>query len=146
MLQWLAVGLFINCLAFGPFAVVQGAGRPDLTAKLHILELPVYLVALFGLIKVHGIEGAAMAWTGRATLDAIVLFGLADRFLASRPALKWQSILLLLGALGTFALAAVPRGLEMKGLLLLFIFVGFVLAAWFLVLSPEERKLAQQIS
>jgi O-antigen/teichoic acid export membrane protein len=146
VLQWLAVGLFINCLAFGPFAVVQGAGRPDLTAMLHILELPVYLVALFWLIKVHGIEGAAMAWTGRATLDAIVLFGLADRFLPSRPALKWQSILLLLGALGMFALAAVPRGLEMKGLFLVFIFVGFVLAAWFLVLSPEERKLAQQIS
>jgi hypothetical protein len=34
----------------------------------------------------------------------------------------------------------------MKGLFLVFIFVGFVLAAWFLVLSPEERKLAQQIS
>ncbi len=29
--------------ASAPFAVVQGAGIPDLTAKLHLIELPIYL-------------------------------------------------------------------------------------------------------
>jgi hypothetical protein len=111
-----------------------------------MIELPAYLIALFWLTKVQGIEGAAMAWTGRVAVDALVLFGLAKRFLPIRSSVQFQTLLLVVGALGTFVLATLPRSWEMKGLFLVFIFLGFVLVAWFLVLSPEERKLAQQIS
>ena len=51
------------------FAVVQGAGRPDLTAKFHLVELPIYLIALTVLVRHYGIEGAAIAWTLRVALD-----------------------------------------------------------------------------
>jgi O-antigen/teichoic acid export membrane protein len=84
VLQWLAVGVFLNCLAQVPFALVQGAGRPDLTAKLHLIEFPCYLILVCRLIATRGIEGAAMAWTLRAALDGLCLFGLASRFLPSR--------------------------------------------------------------
>ncbi len=40
VLQWLAVGVFINSLAFVPFSLLQGVGRPDITATLHLIELP----------------------------------------------------------------------------------------------------------
>ena len=143
-LQWLAVGVFINGLAAAPFAVVQGAGRPDLTAKLHLIELPGYLIALFWLTKVRGIEGAAMAWTGRVTFDALVLFILAKRFLPIRSSTQLQTLLLVGGALGTFVVATLLHSWEMKGLFLTLIFLGFVLVGWFVLLSPEERKLAQQ--
>jgi len=146
VLQWLVVGVFINCLASAPFAVVQSAGRPDLTAKLHLIELPAYLIALFWLTKVQGIEGAAMAWTGRVTVDALALFGLADRFLPIRSSIKLQTPFLVIGALATFAVATLPNSLVLKLLFILSAFLGFVLVAWFVVLSPEERKLAQEIS
>jgi len=81
VLQWLALGVLLNSLAQIPFALVQGAGRPDLTAKLHLVELPVYLLALWWLISAHGIVGAAIAWTARVGMDAIVLFGMAQRLL-----------------------------------------------------------------
>jgi O-antigen/teichoic acid export membrane protein len=81
VLQWLAVGVFIYSLALVPFALVQGAGRPDLTAKLHLIELPCYLLALWWLIRVHGIEGAAIAWTGRVAVDAVVLLAFSHRLL-----------------------------------------------------------------
>jgi len=77
VLQWLAVGVFLNCLGQVPFALVQGVGRPDLTAKLHLIELPTYLLALWWLISARGIEGAAIAWTGRVAVDALVLLGLS---------------------------------------------------------------------
>jgi O-antigen/teichoic acid export membrane protein len=80
VLQWLAVGVLLNGLATIPFALVQGAGRPDLTAKLHLVELPLYLLALWWLISVYGVEGAAMAWTARVGVDGVVLFGMAHRF------------------------------------------------------------------
>ena len=80
VLQWLAVGVFINSLATIPFALVQGVGRPDLTAKLHLLELPFYLLGLWWLISMYGVEGAAIAWTARVAMDGAVLFGMARRF------------------------------------------------------------------
>ena len=84
VLQWLAVGVFINGLALIPYSLLQGVGRPDLTAKLHLAELPAYLLVLWWLIHAYGIEGAAMAWTARVFVDAVVLFGMARRFLPNR--------------------------------------------------------------
>src|ERR1700730_15903434 len=143
VLQWLAVGVFLNCLAAAPFAVLQGAGRPDLTAKLHIMELPVYSLALVSLTKFHGIEGAAIAWTGRVVIDAAVLFVLAGRFLPVHLSIKLQTRLLIGGALALFALGTLPSTLMAKLLFLLLVLLPFVLVTWFELLWPAERNFVQ---
>jgi O-antigen/teichoic acid export membrane protein len=143
VVQWLAVGVFINSLALVPSALVQGVGRPDLTAKLQVLELPVYLTALIWLTKKYGIEGAAIAWTGRVALDALILFIMARRLLPIDVSLRPQTALLTALGLATLALAGLPQGLMLKSAFLLVTILGFVLVAWFRVLSPEERKLTQ---
>ena len=56
VLRWLAIGVFINSLALVPATLIQGSGRPDATAKVHALELPLYLLALWLLIRGHGIR------------------------------------------------------------------------------------------
>jgi O-antigen/teichoic acid export membrane protein len=92
VLQWLAVGVFLNSLAQVPFALVQGAGRPDLTAKLHLIELPLYLLGLWWLISMYGIEGAAIAWTARVGVDALILFAMAQRLLPGNPVGKGAAL------------------------------------------------------
>ena len=72
-LQILAIGVFLNSMAFVPFAFVQAVGRPDLTAKLHLVELAFYGVILYLLIVQLGIIGAAMAWTIRVGVDFLAL-------------------------------------------------------------------------
>jgi O-antigen/teichoic acid export membrane protein len=144
VLQWLALGVFINCLSSAPFAVVQGVGRPDLTAKLHLIELPLYFFGLFWLTKTHGIDGAAIAWTSRVIIDALALFVLAKRFLPIPSPARRQTMLLLAGALCTFGLATRFHGWEAKTVFVGSVFVGFAVIVWFFVLSPDERKLAQQ--
>jgi O-antigen/teichoic acid export membrane protein len=79
--QWLAIGVFINSAGQAAFAVVQGGGRPDLTGKLHLVELPVYAALLWFALRSYGVEGAAIAWTLRLALDALLLFALALRML-----------------------------------------------------------------
>ncbi len=143
VLQWLAVGVFINSLAHVPFALLQGVGRPDLTAKLHLIELPVYLGLLWWLIGTRGIEGAAIAWTARVTADALILFALARRFLPGKGPIRLRTVLLPVGALLTLVLAALVQGPIVKGLFLLGTILGFVLVTWFRILTPEERALAQ---
>ena len=143
VLQWLAVGVFINSLAQVPFALLQGVGKPELTAKLHLVELPAYLISLYWLTKTLGIEGAAIAWTARVAIDALVLFALVRRFFRARFAFKpWTAKLIAL-VLVTLGLAVLPQALLWKATFLSLTILGFVLIAWFRVLSPEERKFAQ---
>ncbi len=141
--QWLTLGVLANSIALVPFTFVQGVGRPDLTAKLHLLELPIYLAAIFWLIRVDGIEGAAIAWSARTVIDALALFLIAKRFLPGRSRMAPRIKMLLLAAGGTLLLAVLPQGLMLKAVFLLAAILGFVVVTWFLILSPEERSLAQ---
>jgi O-antigen/teichoic acid export membrane protein len=143
VLQWLAIGVFINSLAFVPFALLQGVGRPDLTAMLHLIELPLYLGLLWWLIGTRGIEGAAIAWTARVAVDALLLFGLANRFLPGKSPIRLRTALLPAMAVLILALAALLQGPIVKGLFLLGTILCFVLVTWFRILTPEERALGQ---
>lgn len=81
VLQWLAAGVFFNSLAHLPHTLIQGIGRPEITAMLHLGELPLYLVGLWWAVIHHGVDGAAIAWTARVVFDCLMLFGVAYRFL-----------------------------------------------------------------
>jgi O-antigen/teichoic acid export membrane protein len=84
VLRILAIGILMNGLAQAPFALIQARGRADLTAKIHLLELPFYLTSVFYLIRGYGIEGAAIAWTVRVGAEAVVLFAVARYMLGDR--------------------------------------------------------------
>jgi len=60
--ELLMVGAWFNGIAFIPFILLQGQGRPDLGAKAHAAEIA---------------PGAALAWTVRTTADALIIFLLA---------------------------------------------------------------------
>jgi O-antigen/teichoic acid export membrane protein len=81
VMQILSVGIFFNGMAYLPFGLIQGIGRPDVTAKLHLLEIVFYFPCIFVLVKWWGIAGAAMAWSLRAGLDAILLYWVTIRLL-----------------------------------------------------------------
>lgn len=143
VLQCLAVGVFINSLAYVPSAFLQGAGRPDLTAALHLIELPLYLGLLWWMISTCGIEGAALAWTGRVAVDALFLFVLAGRLLPGQYRVRLRTTPLPVMALLLLVLAAELRGPVVKGFFLLGTILCFGLVTWFRILTPEERTLAQ---
>jgi len=75
LLQILLVGSLINSLALVPHTLLRGLGRPDLTAKFHLLELPIFVGTAWFLTKEMGLVGAALSWTLWVTLNAILLFG-----------------------------------------------------------------------
>ena len=143
VLQWLAVGVFINSLALVPSALLQGIGRPDLTAKLHMIELPAYLFSIWWLVSRRGIEGAAMAWTGRVALDAIVLFILASRLLPAGTSLRPRTALVAALAPMCLAIATLPQTLAVKSAFTAAAIVAFGIVAWFSILTPEEKNFAQ---
>jgi len=141
VLQLLAVGVLINGLAHVPFGLVQGAGRPDLTAKLHLIEMPFYLLLLWWLLGAYGIVGAAIAWVARVAVDGLLLFVMAHRLLPSLSPITMQSVLLSGVVLFMFYLGAVITGLVMKGCFLLLVLIVFAVIAWFVILHTDEKAM-----
>lgn len=70
----LLLGIWINGLAFVPYALLQGQNRPDLVAKFHALEIVPFMIVLWLGIRIAGVEGAAWAWTVRVIVDGLLLF------------------------------------------------------------------------
>jgi O-antigen/teichoic acid export membrane protein len=73
----LAAGMLIMGLAHVPGVFLVGQGRPDLPAIFNLIELPIYVVLAWWCVRAYGVTGAALAWTLRVTLDAVLLFAAA---------------------------------------------------------------------
>lgn len=105
----LLAGAWINGLAFVALSLLQGQGRPDLAAKMHMLELLPFIGVLWLLIDRFGLPGAAAAWTLRVAVDALLMFQLAG--------LRWRRLWTLLPAGGLVLAAQVGVGCWSPGLL-----------------------------
>src|SRR5436305_2902385 len=143
VVRCLLVGVFLNSLSLVPFALIQSVGRPDLTAKLHLFELPLYVAMLVPLVKFRSIEGAAIAWLLRFAIDALLLFVLAFRFLPARASTGSRLPAVVAAALLFFALASVAIPFYMRVLLVSTVWAFFFMGAWFWSLSNRERSFVQ---
>jgi O-antigen/teichoic acid export membrane protein len=79
-LQILAFGVFINALGIFPYSLLQGVGRPDLTAIFHVIELPLHLGLVWVLVSRMGITGAAIAVVTRFAIDLTLVLWACERF------------------------------------------------------------------
>jgi O-antigen/teichoic acid export membrane protein len=144
VLQILSVGVLANGLATIPFAMIQGTGRADITGKLHLLELPIYLVAVWYLTIHYGIVGTAVAWLLRVVADCVLLFLLANHIIGTQARLVW-SVCVTVG-MGALVLAITPSlgGLPTRSFIATWAIAFFGFAAWRLLLSSEERFAARR--
>lgn len=139
VLRWLAVGVFVNCLAQAPFSLIQGAGRPDITGKLHLVELPLYAGAIVLLSRAFGLEGVAMAWVLRVVVDTAVLYVAAGRFLPGGMSLVWSTARLVALAAPLYWVGIALEGVEARLAYLAATLLLFGLFGWYRVLEPAER-------
>lgn len=100
-----AIGLLANTIAQVPYSALQAAGRADLTAKLHLAELPGYIVLMLAMTWRWGLVGAAIAWGLRTLVDALALLWVAGRVGCMADAKR--EIVRLLAGVTAVALAAV---------------------------------------
>lgn len=141
LLQVFGVGILFSSLEQIPFVLIQGRGRPDLTAKLHLAEFPLYIIVLIVMVNQFGIVGAAAAWSCRVFVDFVALVFLANRLVAGRlleqvrPMLGPALALMLM-----LPVAAANVSVPMKLVGAFVALVAFTLAAWSWILDYEERE------
>jgi len=147
VMQILSVGVLVNSLAFVPFTLLQGIGRPDLTAKFHMVEMSLYVGLLWVLIGRMGIAGAALAWTLRITADAGLLFG-ACWWLRLVPFRAFAENGLVRSTLGVcsfvialWLLGSTKAALATQVILAACMLTTFVISAWILMLDSTDRRI-----
>ena len=150
ILQILACGVLVNSFAHVPFGLLQSLGRPDVAAKVMMLELLLYVPFGWFMINHFGIQGAAAGWTIRVTIEAlaftIVVFHL---FSLDRRAFIEHGLLRSLLATITLAatLLAASLLLEDSPPLRLFACVSLTIAfawlVWGKILDTADRQQVQ---
>jgi O-antigen/teichoic acid export membrane protein len=136
--------MFINAITSIPFSLLQSAGKPRITATIHLIETPLYVVAVWMLTRRLGIEGAAIAFTARVVLDTVLLFFFADRVLRHEPRLMAKLAASLTASLAVLGAAALPHTVVERAVFCLVALLGFGLAA-FVGMAPDERDLVRRV-
>lgn len=135
----LAIGIFFSCLGQVPYAFIQGAGRPDLTAKLHLIEIIPYIVFLIVSIKYAGIVGAAMVWATRYLIDTATMYIISQKLLDNARYLKKSNIFVIILYLTPIIFTAQIPSFEWRffSYVTIVAFFGFAAIRYFL--SGEEK-------
>jgi O-antigen/teichoic acid export membrane protein len=139
VLRWLTAGAFVIGVGHVPASALQGANRPDLVAKLQLVELPLYWGGLWWLTKELGLPGVAIASAARMVIDTAGSHMLTHRIVpgTTDPLLRSAMRLSLLTAvLGT---AALPERLIIRSALVAIVLVGFAVYTWTVLIRSRER-------
>ncbi len=143
VLQVLAIGVVVNSVARVPLSAIEAFGRPDLTAIMYLIELPIYLTALWLATSRFGIPGAAAVWTVRLAIESILLFSLSERVIGTRGGKLWPKphIGLLCGvSLGlAWVISTVDQTFPRIALAILLL-ASVIVVAWRFGVGERERS------
>lgn len=139
--QVLILGSWINGLALIALSLIQGQGRPDLAAKVHTIELLPFIGLLWLMIQQCGLVGAAIAWTIRVSVDALLLFWLGG--LRAGPLVRVLPAVVLLLAAAFLSMTVAPMGVLSLGLAAA---AGLAFAVGGLVMDATLRRLVRRLA
>jgi O-antigen/teichoic acid export membrane protein len=138
------IGAWFNAFAWVPISYLQSSGRPKLFAYLEMAELPFYLTGAWFFTERYGAMGAAVVWSARFGLDAIMLSVIVWR-IGGLPAIplserRFRALLApaVLGAASALA-ATCCHGLLLRISCAGVLGAAYTVVAWQFVLSRGER-------
>lgn len=139
-----AIGSLFACLGQIPYAFIHGAGRPEYTGVLHLIELPLYLTLLFFAIKWKGINGAAMVWVLRFAIDTVCMYVMAQKILGPDKLRTFSKFFSLILALISLSLIFFAQSFIFRLVYCFLVFISFSWVAIRFIFSLEEKKFFKQ--
>ena len=137
--KWLIIGGLINSLAYIPYALIQASGRPDLTAKLNLVEAPIYLVLIILVAENYGIQGVAIVWFFRVAADMLILSYLGHNLMKQAKFSINNSYFYLILIIILIISFVITLGIIPKIILIIAFMFVYLFTIWFKILDNEER-------
>jgi O-antigen/teichoic acid export membrane protein len=141
-LQILAIGWYVNAFAQLPYVALQGAGRADVPAAFHVLEVPLHLGVLWLLVGRFGLAGAAAAGALRLGVDALALFAAAPLALRDAGPVLRRGLGLTFGGAAALGACALVAALPARAALAAVLLAAFAYGARRWLVTPDERAAA----
>ena len=138
ILQFLAIGVMMNCISLIPTNFFQGIGKPKIITLIVLMELPFYLSAMWFAIHSAGIDGAALVFMVAATVNVSILYFIAFRYYGIKLVGKFKGIIII----SFFAMLILPFivvSLSLKLLLAITFCAIFFIVTWKIILTDEEK-------
>ncbi len=127
VVKWLAAGVLVNAMGATPVNLIRAAGRPDLTAKVYLAELPVFFLLLIKLVEMYGISGAAFAYFFRWLVDTGAMLFLSARLVPETMSDCIRTVILLCSGLILLFCTLMVTGTFLKVFVLLLILAGLAI-------------------
>jgi O-antigen/teichoic acid export membrane protein len=140
----LSVGVLFSSLALIPFTLLQGVGRPRVPAIVQLVEVPLYAIALWLVVPVTGIQGAAALWSGRVVVEALAFLLFADAYLTSSGRDVIRNLAIVTLPLAIMLLGQLPSATTVRVGFAIVALVVFAPFTWFVLLSDAERSLLRR--
>lgn len=140
LLAILALGVLVNVPAQVLFTSLYAAGRPDVPAKFHLVEIPVYLLLMFCLSHWFGLVGVAVAWLLRVMLDSLLLAWAFQQLVSVKAGLlraMW-GVIAVVAALA--ALLCLPGGIWRNAIGGILFLCSAVLVLWLVYTTWKARR------
>jgi len=145
ILRFLSIGILFNSIAFIPFSFIEGIGRPDVTAKIQLIELPIYVFLMWLVVKNFGTSGAAVLFMSRMIIDCILMIYFSQRLSGSKAVfrIKCSSASIFFFSL-IVIIAIINSTLWIKILSIIIIISSFLFITWKFLLDFEDRILIKE--
>jgi O-antigen/teichoic acid export membrane protein len=144
ILRLLAFGIFFGCIGLLVDALLDGTGRPDIGAKLVVLQALVFIPVSAVGILVLGIEGAALGFALRSVAGCVARVLLSGRVYPPAAGLV-PNLLGIVAAGGVLLpLGMLPLPLVTRSCFAVLLLVGFAALVLRVLLEPGERGRLRQ--
>jgi O-antigen/teichoic acid export membrane protein len=148
IMQWLALGVLLNSLAFVPIQLLDAHDRPKVRAIVFLVELGLYVPLAALLIARLGLTGAAISFALRGLFEVAVFFllawpvsGLRNSISQGANGLIRASLVCLLLSIPSVALVRLLSNLQQGQQVLVALVVPVVaLLLWRFALDADERQ------
>lgn len=140
VIRWLSVGVFLNSFGQIYFTIIQGIGRPDITAKLYFIELPLYIMAIYFLTKYFGVQGTAICWTFRIIVDTGMLIFYSRKYVLLMPKNLFRLIVPFVFLVTSFFISFLLKNIDSRVIALMITELLIIPTFWFFVLNKNDRQ------
>ena len=135
----LSAGIWCNSLATVPYLSLQARQKPQVPARIHLLQVLPYIAALLLALRFFGLMGAAVAWSARMLTDGILLARVSKY-----SARAWRPVYLG-GALIAVATAIALTVANWRALICVTAMVAPLFVIWARRASPQLRQKTNDI-
>jgi O-antigen/teichoic acid export membrane protein len=138
VLQFLSIGILMNCLSSIPDNFFQGIGKPKIPTIIMLTELPFYIFTMWFGIKNYGINGAALIFMLAAIVNVTTMYIIANKLFDIKFGTKF-SIFSFSLMMGLLIFPFFITSLYLKLILTLGILPIFFYTSWNYFLTEEEK-------